>query len=139
MLLSFTKGGINLDIFERIKFLRKNALDYTQEEFANRIKISRSNLGSIEVGRINVTDRVIEDICTKFSVNENWLRYGEGDIFDEMSEDEEMMALIGRLCAGGNFKKKKALMAAAKIIENDICWGIIENELIKYISDNKKE
>ncbi len=55
---------------DRIKILRKNYLDITQEEFATKIKISRSNLGSIEVGRINVTDRVVEDICTEFNVNE---------------------------------------------------------------------
>ena len=76
---------------ERIKILRKKYLDITQEEFAARIKISRSNLGSIEVGRINVTDRVVEDICTEFNVNEEWLRTGQGKMFvqpDSFSLDD---------------------------------------------------
>ena len=50
----------------------------TQEEFAASIKISRSNLGSIEIGRITLTDRVISDICEKYNVNEQWLSTGEG-------------------------------------------------------------
>lgn len=78
-------------INERIRLLRKEYLNLTQEQFASEIKISRSNLGSIEVGRINVTDRVIEDICSQFSVNEDWLRYGKGEMFvqpDEFSLDE---------------------------------------------------
>ncbi|MHB8061918.1 MAG: hypothetical protein ACYDG2_04665, partial [Ruminiclostridium sp.] len=28
-----------------------------------------------------VTDRVISDICREFSVNEDWLRFGKGEIF----------------------------------------------------------
>lgn len=40
-------------------------------------------MGSLEIDRVKVTDRVISDICREFSVNENWLRYGKGDIFIE--------------------------------------------------------
>ncbi|HBM76088.1 MAG TPA: XRE family transcriptional regulator [Clostridiaceae bacterium] len=70
-----------MEIYERIKILRKDELHLTQEEFSSKIKISRSNLGSIEVGRISVTDRVISDICFAFNVNEDWLRNGTGEIF----------------------------------------------------------
>lgn len=66
----------------RIKQLRKE-LDLTQEEFANQINISRSNLGNIEIGRISVTDRVVDDICNAFNVNHDWLRTGSGEKFVE--------------------------------------------------------
>ena len=69
-----------MKIYERIKHLRKNILKLTQEEFASALGISRSNIGNIEVGRINITDRVIQDICSKYSVSENWLKYGDGEI-----------------------------------------------------------
>ena len=64
----------------RIKCLRKKILNYTQDEFAQKINISRANLSSIETGRIAVTDRVITDICREFSINESWLRFGTGEI-----------------------------------------------------------
>lgn len=72
-----------MELFERIKHLRKNELHLTQDELASKIKVSRSNLASIEIGRISVTDRVVNDICMAYNVNEEWLRTGEGEIFNE--------------------------------------------------------
>ena len=68
---------------ERIKKLRKIHLKLTQDEFSQKINISRSNLANVEAKRIKVTDRVINDICTAFDVNEIWLRTGEGEMFVE--------------------------------------------------------
>ena len=70
-----------MNINQRVKHLRKDHLHMTQEEFAAAIKISRSNLGSIEIGRISVTDRVVQDICEKFNINEKWLREESGEMF----------------------------------------------------------
>lgn len=70
-----------MNVYERIQMLRKEYLKLTQEEFASKIKISRSNLGSIEIGRISVTDRVVNDICLSFGVNEVWLRTGCGEMY----------------------------------------------------------
>lgn len=72
-----------MEIFERIKYLRKEILNLTQEDFSSQIKISRSNLGSIETGRIGVTDRVISDICDAFHISPDWLRNGTGEMFSE--------------------------------------------------------
>jgi transcriptional regulator with XRE-family HTH domain len=81
-----------LNIYERIKYLRKDKLNQTQDEFSKNIKISRSNLGSIETGRVSVTDRVISDICQFYDVSEDWIRNGGPDeeIFIEFSEDAEI-------------------------------------------------
>ena len=51
--------------------------------------VSGSNIRNIETGRINLTDRVVSDICNVFSVNENWLRNGgdDKDIFLELNEE----------------------------------------------------
>ncbi|MCI9110277.1 helix-turn-helix transcriptional regulator [uncultured Clostridium sp.] len=68
-----------MNISGRIKFLRKSR-ELTQAAFAEKIKISRSNIANIEVGRINISDRTISDICREFNVNEEWLRYGFGEI-----------------------------------------------------------
>lgn len=69
--------------FERIKYLRKNILKLSQEEFSKRINISRSNLGNIETGKINLTERVINDICREFYVSTNWIINNEEPIFEE--------------------------------------------------------
>lgn len=68
---------------ERIRHFRKILLKLTQEEFAKKINISRSNLANIEKGAVSVTDRVISDICNAFSVSEEWLRNGTGEIHQD--------------------------------------------------------
>lgn len=82
-----------MTIGERIRYLRKEHLKIkSAEDFGKKIGISGSNVGNIETGRVNATDRVITDICDCFSVNENWLRDGGSDdnIFIELSENEEI-------------------------------------------------
>lgn len=66
-----------MNVNERIRYLRKSELEMTQDDFASKIDISRSNLGNIETGRIIVTDRVISSICREFNISEDWLRYGK--------------------------------------------------------------
>lgn len=68
-----------MEINERIRFLRKDVLHYTQQKFSSEINISRSNLGNIETGEVAVTERVIASICREFGANEDWLRTGHGD------------------------------------------------------------
>jgi len=63
--------------YERVRFLRKNILKLNQIDFAAKINVSRSNLGNIEIGRINLTERVINDICREFSINKEWLLNGK--------------------------------------------------------------
>lgn len=86
-----------MEKYERIKHLRKNVLKLTQEEFATALGISRSNIGNIEVGRINITNRVIQDICLKYSVNETWLNTGAGEIFIKSKQTilDELVAAHG--------------------------------------------
>lgn len=72
-----------MTIGERIQYFRKQVLKMTQEDFSKRLNVSRGNIASIERGRISVTDRVISDICTSFSLSEEWLRTGEGEMYEE--------------------------------------------------------
>lgn len=86
---------------KRLLELRKNILNINQETFAEKIGITKSAVSSLETGKRNLTDRTITDICREFNVNENWLRFGEGDIFvekpteliDELTKEYELDAL----------------------------------------------
>lgn len=70
----------------RIKSLRKE-LDLTQQEFADKIGISRGNIGAYEVGKNVPSDAVISLICREFNVREEWLRTGEGGMFGPKPSD----------------------------------------------------
>ena len=84
-----------MGIGERISIIRKNS-EMTQQEFANALNMSRSNLSNIEKDRFTITDRVIHDVCAKFGVDEHWLRTGEGEMFPQKSEDP-LWALLGEV------------------------------------------
>lgn len=65
----------------RILQIRKS-LNLTQNEFANEIGMSGSTISDIEHNRCPVTDKTIIAICSKFNVNEHWLKNGTGEMFN---------------------------------------------------------
>lgn len=79
---------------ERIKELRKT-LNLSQEAFAERIGLKGSAVSHLESKRRNITNQNINAICREFGVNENWLRYGKGEMYSEMSKAEKASKLVG--------------------------------------------
>lgn len=67
---------------ERILLLRK-ALKLTQKELASRIGVKHGIISAIELNKALVTERTIISLCATFNVNEAWLRYGQGEMFND--------------------------------------------------------
>ena len=65
----------------------RKALDLTQQEFADRIGISRGNIATYETRDGSPGNSVINLICREFNVNETWLRTGAGEMFVEAPSD----------------------------------------------------
>ena len=84
---------------ERIKELRKT-LCLTLEKFGERVGVKKSALSLVENGKNNVSDQLFFSICREFNVNEDWLRTGEGEMFNQSDDDEELAAIVGRVLAG---------------------------------------
>lgn len=112
---------------DRIKKIRKE-LDLTQQEFADRIGIARGNIAAYEVGKNAPSDSVISLICREFSVNENWLRTGEGDMFMELSRDEQIEEFIGNLLQGEEDSFKRRLISGLAALD-DTGWKVLEDFL----------
>lgn len=121
---------------ERLKEIRKrNPNGKTQETFANYLEISKENISSYESGRRNPSDAFIKLVCEKCNVNENWLRTGNGEMFVELSKDEQISAMLGEIQRLGDENFKYRLVSAlCKLSEND--WTALEN-LVDMISDKK--
>ena len=81
---------------DRIRALRK-ALDMTQKEFAEKIGLKRNSVASYEIGKNYPMDTVIKSICREFNVNEDWLRTGEGEMFIQLPEEDEIAAYVSDL------------------------------------------
>lgn len=80
---------------ERVKEIRKE-LNLTLEKFGERVGVTKQTVSRIENGVNNLTDQMALAICRTFSVNEHWLRTGEGEPYTKGSEDE-LAELVGRL------------------------------------------
>lgn len=76
---------------ERMRELRR-LLNLTQEEFGKRLGIRRSTVATYESGRNDPVDAVVSLICKEFNVNEEWLRTGNGEMFNP-DPDGELEAL----------------------------------------------
>lgn len=144
MLYLFTnvtmKRGEILEVYERIKLLRKEILNMRQEEFAAKLKISRGNISNIEIDRVKVTDRVISDICTEFNVNESWLRNGEGKIFEELTESQKMMKYTAMLLKDTDSVIAEAIKNFIVTYEqlDDSSKKVLEQVASKYLNNIKK-
>lgn len=80
----------------RIKEIRKN-LQLTQVEFATRLGLKQNSIAQIEMGLRNPSDQTILSICREFSVNEYWLRTGEGDMYKQLDRYQELSSFFGDL------------------------------------------
>lgn len=69
-----------MDIYERIKFLRKE-LNLSQPKFGEKMGVSRDVISNIELGRVPIKDMMFNLICKTFNVNPVWLKDGEGQMF----------------------------------------------------------
>ncbi|HBF1879829.1 TPA: helix-turn-helix transcriptional regulator [Clostridioides difficile] len=90
--MSEKDGIIRLNLIELRKILK-----LTQEEMSASLKISRSNYGNIETGKVGLTERVKSDICDIYNVNKGWLETGSGKVFLELSENDKIKQVESKL------------------------------------------
>lgn len=121
---------------ERLKKLRKT-LDLTQQEFADKLKVPRNTIGGYEVGKSNPSDAAVNNICNIFNVNEDWLRTGNGEMFIELTRDEQIEHFVGDALKSedDSFKKKFISMLAA-LDESD--WEVLQ-KMVELLQENKKD
>lgn len=114
---------------ERIKYLRKEILDKTQDDFSSAVGLSRNFIAQIETGAKIPSDRTVKDICRVYNVNEDWLRYGKGEMFKEKTMKEELVELTDKLLSEESTSFKNRLVSAlARLSEEqwDLLEGIID-------------
>lgn len=81
----------------RIRTLRKS-LNLSQKEFAEAIGLKQNAISYMEKPGSTVTEQNIKAICSQFSVNENWLRNGTGEMLLESDrKQKEFFAIFDEL------------------------------------------
>lgn len=105
-------------MIRRIAELRKQE-KLSQEQFAERLGLSRNFINQVETGKKNVSDRTIADICRVFNVNEQWLRTGEGEMFKEISQTEELEQIFAAIAVSDDCLIKRIIRAYWKLNDSE--------------------
>lgn len=71
---------------ERVKALRKE-LKLSQMEMGKKLCVSRSTVSNWEYGIVEPSDMVIRHFRNTFHVREEWLRTGEGPMYEETPKE----------------------------------------------------
>jgi transcriptional regulator with XRE-family HTH domain len=87
-----------MSINERFKELRKNC-KMTQEEWGKILGLTRSGVTDIEAGRRNVTAQhlIMLSNWKEKRVDIEWLKTGDGEMFLELPEEDEVAAYVSEL------------------------------------------
>ncbi len=117
---------------DRFKELRKE-LNVTQQEFADKLKISRNFVAQIEMGSKVPSDRTIDDVCREFNVDEEWLRTGNGDMFVPGIKDKQISAMLADVMKSGEDSFRHRLVSALARLDDE-GWDNLE-KLIDMISN----
>lgn len=121
-----------MEIYERIRELRKKHLKMSMEVFGKRLGVSRDTINNIELNRLARPDQkmsLYKLICSEFGVSEEWLLNGTGDMWD--NKEAEYSTLIDRVMTGQNEFAKNIFKTFALFDEAD--WEALRRMIDKYI------
>lgn len=125
-----------MEIRDRIKATRKQ-LGMSQAEFGKRLGVSRDSINDIENDRLKKPEQkepLYRLICAEFDVSEQWLRTGEGEMFAQLSRDEEIAAFVGKALSGESDNFKKRLIAALSQLDEPE-WELLEKMVVKIATE----
>lgn len=109
---------------ERLKKIRKT-LDITQQQLADKLGVSRSNIAGYEAGRNEPGDAFISLFCKLYNINEVWLRYGTGEMFVEIDRENQLMIWAASILKDESASfKRRFINMLMDLDEND--WETLE-------------
>ena len=127
----------NPEMNSRVKLVR-DYLNLKQNEFSEKLGIKQSSLSSIENVSVNVSDRVFKDVCLAFNVNKEWLATGNGEMFNTLSREDEIVIWASKLTrkdCNNEFAKNFARVLS-RLDDSD--WDVLEKMAHMMIEENKK-
>lgn len=124
---------------ERIKEVRK-ALGLTLDKFGERVGMKKSSLSQVENCTNAVSGQLRTAVCREFHVREEWLRTGEGEMFEERTPDQAIVDFAADLVNVDDDVFKKRLVSALARMD-DQTWKCFEKWFNAFIEEfqNKKE
>lgn len=113
-----------------------NALSIKKVHFAERIKVDQSYITKLVKGNGQPSDLLIAAICREFSVNETWLRTGEGDMFVETAKEDQIFSFMGDVMHGGPDFRRHLMSVLSRMTPEE--WALLEKKAWELVEEMKK-
>lgn len=124
-----------MNLSDRIKTIRKNE-GLTQIAFGEKLSVTRDVISNFESGRVEPKPIFLNYLCEIFNINKDWLFTGNGEMYNSLTEDEELAFLMGQITAEDNPLLKKLIKTLSQIDNEDDLDAILS--IAKRLA-NKKE
>ncbi|MEG2787376.1 MAG: helix-turn-helix transcriptional regulator [Romboutsia sp.] len=93
------------------------ALGIQQIEFASKLNLSPATISKFVTGKTEPNKRMINHICNTFSVNEEWLLDGEGDMF--INSDVDIASMMGKVFADDDKFMKAVFLTFSRLNDSE--------------------
>nr|DAZ49014.1 MAG TPA: helix-turn-helix domain protein [Caudoviricetes sp.] len=102
--------------------------------------MKQNTIAQYEMGRTTPSDAIIFSICREFGVDENWLRTGEGKMFEELTDQQKVMKYTGMLLRDTDSVVANAIQSFIVTYEqlDDTSKATLEKIALQYIDNLKK-
>ena len=124
------------ELNDRIKEVIK-AKGMKKTAFAERLNVSQAFVSQLCSGASQPSDRTISDICREFNVSEQWLRTGDGDMFQPKSRNEELMEFATTVAEGDSGSIQAQLLAVMARL-TDEQWEVLAQVAREFVEETKK-
>lgn len=113
---------------ERIKELRSDVLHLSQDALGKRLGVTGAAISRMEAGGRAITEQMQKSICREFNVNEEWLRNGTGEMFNSLSQDEELAYIVGQALPQADDFVKDTFIALGRLSQEFTAddWKVVK-------------
>lgn len=132
-----------MEISDRILELRKS-LNLSRRVFGEKLGISESAVVNIEYNRLKRPEQkepIYKLICETFNVSEDWLKNGNGEMFKNFPETDELTEYIEGLLMDTDDKvydiMRSFLLVYGRL--DDVSKKVLQNTADELLKEIKKE
>lgn len=129
-----------MEVYERIRYLRKNTLHLSQTEFGQKLGVSRSVIANIELNVLARPDQkepLYKLICKEFHVRYEWLTEGIGEPFSEDLPEDEYIRATSEIDIKDS-RARKAIVDYWHLTDSDkkLFWDFMDRFILKKQEDS---
>lgn len=123
-----------MTIGSRVRQIRDH-FKKSRREFAQEVGATPDEINNIELDRLKrmeLKEPIFINICSKYNVSMNWLKCGQGEMFEQLSKDEEIAKFVAKILNEEEESFKRRFIEMLVALSPDE-WEILEQaiEIIK--------